>query len=222
MLIRIIYLVMGFAFGSIPTGAVIARMHGVDLRKTGSGNVGSTNVLRTLGKKAGAMTLCGDILKAIVPLLITGALFGNPEETRYVVTMYTGLGAAMGHDFSPWLHFNGGKGIATSGGVILYTDPRFFLVTFATVIATAALTGYVSLGSLMAAVIYIIAHLYVIGTGRFFGWGAGRLTRTYAPQYKAEIIIIALIMAGMAIWRHKANIQRLLAGRENKLSIGKK
>ena len=219
MLMRIVCLVLGFAFGSIPTGFVIARLHGVDLRSVGSGNIGSTNVLRSLGKKAGVMTLVGDILKALVPLFITGLIFGRPEETRYLVIMYTGLGAVAGHDFSPWLHFKGGKGIATSGGMILFTDPRFFLLTFATVIVTAALTGYVSLGSLMAAVVYIIVHFVVIGSGNCFSWGSA--ARTWAPQYKAEILILALLMAGMAIWRHKANIKRLLKGEENKLSLKK-
>lgn len=219
MMMRIICLLIGFAFGSVPTGFVVARLHGVDVRKMGSGNIGSTNVLRNLGKKAGAMTLAGDILKALIPLFITGALFGKPEETKYLVTMYTGLGAVAGHDFSPWLQFKGGKGIATSGGVILYTDPRFFLAVLATVIGTAAATGYVSLGSLMAAVIYIVVHFIVIGRGGYFAFGPH--LRTYAPQYKAEILILAVIMAGMAIWRHKANIKRLLNGTENKLKIGK-
>jgi len=220
MMMRILCLLIGFAFGSIPTGFVVAKLHGVDVRKMGSGNIGSTNVLRNLGKKAGAMTLAGDILKALIPLFITNALFGGPAETKYLVTMYTGLGAVAGHDFSPWLSFKGGKGIATSGGVILYTDPRFFLTVLVTVIGTAALTGYVSLGSLMAAVIYIVVHFVVIGRGDFFAFGSA--VRTYAPQYKAEILIIAVIMAGMAIWRHKGNIERLLQGKENKLSFKKK
>ena len=101
---RIICLVLGFVFGSIPTGFLVAKLYGQDLRKMGSGNTGSTNALRTLGKKAGAMTFAGDLLKALIPLFITAKLYGSAEETRYLITMYTGLGAVLGHDFSPWLH----------------------------------------------------------------------------------------------------------------------
>ena len=223
MSMRMICLLIGFAFGSVPTGYLIARMQGKDLRKMGSGNIGSTNVLRSLGKFSAAMTLCGDILKALIPLWITAGVFGNSAgpDLKYIVTMYTGLGAVLGHDFSPWLHFNGGKGIATSGGTILYTDPRFFLASFATVILTAVVTGFVSLGSLMAAVVYLAAHIFILATGRYFGW-PGFPAQTFGAAQRTEVLVMALVMAGLAAWRHKANIQRLLRGEENKFSFRRK
>ena len=108
MSMRIICLVTGFIFGSIPNGYLIARSKGVDIRHTGSGNVGTTNVLRSMGKKYGALTLLLDMAKAIVPIIIMQLFYGDVHETRYITTMYTGLGAVLGHDFSPWLNFNGG------------------------------------------------------------------------------------------------------------------
>ncbi|MDO4961127.1 MAG: glycerol-3-phosphate 1-O-acyltransferase PlsY [Eubacteriales bacterium] len=217
---RIICLITGFVFGSIPTGFLVARLYGQDLRTMGSGNTGSTNALRSLGKKAGAMTFAGDFFKAIIPLIITARLFGAADETRYLITMYTGLGAVLGHDFSPWLHFKGGKGIASSGGVICFTDPKFFLLVLVSLFGIAGVSGYVSLGSLAAAVIYIVVQLYWIMTGASFGWGS--YPQTFDPKYAPEILVIAFIMAGLAIVRHKANIKRLLNGTENKFLNKKK
>ncbi|MDO5305878.1 MAG: glycerol-3-phosphate 1-O-acyltransferase PlsY [bacterium] len=219
MWLRIICLITGFVFGSIPTGYVVAKMYGKDLRTMGSGNTGSTNALRSLGKKAGALTCAGDILKAVIPLLITAHIFGDVEGTRYLVTMYTGLGAVLGHDFSPWLHFNGGKGIATSAGVILFTDPGFFGLVFVCVVGIALVSGYVSLGSITAAVVYLIVQLYWLISGTGFGWGA--YPQSYDPAFVPELIVIAVIMSGLALIRHKANIIRLIHGNENKF-FGKK
>ena len=214
ILLRIVCLLIGFVFGSIPTGYVVARMYGKDLRTMGSGNTGSTNALRSLGKKAGALTFAGDILKAVVPLIITAHVFGENADTRYLVTMYTGLGAVLGHDFSPWLHFNGGKGIATSAGVILFTDPGFFGLSFVCVVGIALFIGYVSLGSITAAVVYLIVQLYWLLGAKSFGWSF--YPESYSAAYTAELIFIALIMSGLALVRHKANIIRLIHGNENK------
>ena len=214
IMLRIICMITGFVFGSIPTGCIVAKAYGKDLRKMGSGNTGSTNALRSLGKKAGALTFAGDILKAIIPLCITACLFGAEESSRYLVTMYTGLGAVIGHDFSPWLHFNGGKGIATSAGVILFTDPGFFGLALLCVVGLALLSGYVSVGSISAAIAYIVVQLYWLLGHKSFGWSF--YPETYDAAYTAELIIIAFIMAGLAIIRHKPNIIRLIHGNENK------
>ncbi len=201
MSMRIICLIVGFIFGSIPNGYLIARSKGVDIRHTGSGNVGTTNVLRSMGKKYGAMQL----------------FYGDIHETRYITTMYTGLGAVLGHDFSPWLNFNGGKGVATSGGVLLTTDPLLITVTLAMVFITAKVTGYVSLGSLMASVVYIAFNLFVAITGYVPGWPF--YPQYFSPSHSIEIIAVALIMAGITVFRHKANIIRLMNGTENKIKL---
>lgn len=214
MALRLICLVIGFAFGSIPTGFAVAKLYGKDLRKMGSGNTGSTNALRSLGKKAGALTLAGDMLKALLPLYITACIFGGDTGVRYLATMYTGLGAVLGHDFSPWLHFNGGKGIASSAAVILFTDPGFFGLVFVCVVGIAIISGYVSLGSITAAVVYIVVQLFWLINGSSFGWSI--YPQSYDRGYAAELMIIALIMGGLALIRHKANIIRLIHGEENK------
>lgn len=217
MSMRIICLIVGFAFGSIPNGYLIARSKGVDIRHTGSGNVGTTNVLRSMGKKYGALTLLLDMAKAIVPIIIMQLFYGDIYETRYITTMYTGLGAVLGHDFSPWLNFNGGKGVATSGGVLLTTDPILITVTLAMVFITAKVTGYVSLGSLMASVVYIAFNLFVAITGHVPGWPF--YPQYFSPSHRFEIIAVALIMAGITVFRHKANIIRLINGTENKIKL---
>lgn len=214
MILRAVCLITGFVFGSIPTGFLVARLYGKDLRKMGSGNTGTTNALRTLGKRAGAATLAGDIAKALIPLFITAWLFGSASETRYLVTMYTGFGAVAGHDFSPWLSFKGGKGIATSGGVILFTDPGLFAIVLVSLVGLAGMTGYVSVGSLAAAVIYLAVQLYWILTGASFGWNC--YPQTFSSEYAPELTVIAVLMAGCAIVRHKENIRRLLNGTENR------
>lgn len=214
---RIICLIVGFVCGSIPTGYLIARSKGVDLKHTGSGNVGSTNVLRSMGKKYGALTLVLDMLKAVIPIFAMSCIFGSNEGMRYLITMYTGLGAVLGHDFSPWLGFNGGKGIATSGGVILTTDPVIFIIDFVTIFGTAIVTGYVSLGSMLATVFYFIFNVYTVISKRTPGWSV--YPQYFDASHNAEIIIIAAVMSGIAIYRHKANIIRLIHGNENKISL---
>ncbi len=221
MVMRLICLVVGFVFGSIPNGYILAKSKGVDIRNIGSGNIGTTNVLRGMGKKYGALTLLLDMGKAVIPIVIMAIVYGDRLDTRYIVTMYTGLGAVVGHDYSPWLHFNGGKGVATSGGVLLTTDPLLIVLTLLTVFVTAGLTGYVSLGSMIAVVIYIAFNIFVVVTGYVPGWPV--YPQYFGESQKIEIIIIAIIMAGIVVWRHRVNLQRLLNGNENKIKlIGKK
>ncbi|MCI5793312.1 MAG: glycerol-3-phosphate 1-O-acyltransferase PlsY [Lachnospiraceae bacterium] len=215
--IRIICLLVGFVCGSIPTGYLLARSKGIDLKHTGSGNVGSTNVLRSMGKKYGAITMVCDMLKSIVPIIVMSALFGSISGMRYLITLYTGLGAVLGHDFSPWLGFNGGKGIATSGGVILTTDPIIFVIDFVTIFGTAIITGYVSVGSMLATIFYFIFNIITVVSGRTPGWSI--YPQTFDPAHAPEILIISGIMSAIAIYRHKANIVRLMNGNENKIKL---
>lgn len=219
MSMRIICLVVGAVFGSVPNGYIIAKSKGIDLKHTGSGNVGTTNVLRSMGKKYAALTLVMDMLKGIVPIIIMQLVFREQRDMRYLITMYTGLGAVLGHDFSPWLGFNGGKGIATSGGVILTTDPLIFVIDFITIFGAAIATGYVSLGSMLATVFYFVFNAVIALTGHIPGWSFYK--QYYDRTHAAEIIAIAFIMSAIAVYRHKANIIRLINGNENKISLKK-
>ena len=189
-----------YLLGSIPTGFLVARLKGIDIRTVGSGNIGATNALRILGKPAGIFVLLMDALKgwlAVGPLtlLITLALSlpqgGVVGETSSIVA---GIGAILGHNYTCWLGFKGGKGIATSAGVLLALVPWALLIIFLTWIVVFASTRYVSLGSLAASAVL-----------PFASW----LTHESLAK-----VIITGAMGALAIYKHKGNIQRLLAGTE--------
>ena len=126
---RIICLAIGYLFGMFQTSYIIGKIHHMDIRQYGSGNAGTTNALRTLGKKAGAMTLIGDMLKCVIAILIVDAVFKNRyQEILPLLGMYTAAGCVLGHNFPFYLGFRGGKGIAASAGMLLAMDWRVFLI----------------------------------------------------------------------------------------------
>lgn len=199
MLIRIIiFLAVGYGCGCISTGYLIGKANHIDIRDYGSGNVGTTNALRTLGWKAGALTYLGDFLKAVLPiLLIQNFIFSDLPEAK-MLGLYTGLGVMLGHNYPFWLHFKGGKGIAVTTGVMAAFDPLiipFFIVLFA---AAVWFTKYVSVGSLCVAVFFpiwiVIRH----------------------PE-DLHMLILGLIFMGFAFIRHKDNLKRLKNKTENKI-----
>ena len=201
---RIISLVIGYICGLFQTGYIYGRMNGIDIRNYGSGNAGTTNTLRTLGAKAGAITFLGDCFKCLIAVLIAKAIFGkmHPELTM-VYGMYAAAGAILGHNFPFYLKFKGGKGIATTSGVMLALDLRigllgiigFFLIFFT--------TRYVSVGSLYMSLAFPIGVLiFYPGQWHLFG-----------------ISVVFWLMAWM---RHRENIKRLLNGTENRFERKKK
>lgn len=200
------YVVTAFAaylLGSLPTGFLVAQARGIDIRTVGSGNIGATNALRVLGKPAGLFVFFIDTLKgwvAVVPLtLLITTLFGLAHgglghQTAQIIA---GLCAILGHNYTCWLQFKGGKGIATSAGVLLALVPWALLIILSLFIITLLLTRYVSLGSIAAAVAL-----------PFASWGTG--------ESLAKVIITGA-MAVLAIYKHKENIRRLLNGTERRL-----
>ena len=211
---RLICLVIGYAFGLIETGFIYGKIKHTDIRKHGSGNAGTTNVLRTFGAKGGAVTFIGDFLKAVLAVLLVWFIFREqPIEVVKMYQMYAALGAVLGHDFPFYMGFKGGKGIASSAGGLIVVDPIGTCVTLVCFVLIVAVSKYVSLGSICAAIIMAIAHIL---SGTFLG--------TYgAPgSCMVENYAIMIFMAALAIYRHRANIGRLMAGQENKLSFGKK
>jgi len=192
--------ILGYLLGSIPTGFMVAKSRGIDIRTVGSGNIGATNVLRTLGKPAGIAVLLADAFKGwsavvLLPLLVS-LLFGlSPDRvTREVYAILGGVSAILGHNYTCWLQFKGGKGIATSAGVLVALVPWALLIILALWILTFAFTRYVSLASIAAAV-----------------------ALPFAAALTKESVIKVLITSAMsilAIYKHRANIQRLLAGTE--------
>ena len=191
MLIEILLLAGAYLLGSIPTGLLLAKAAGVDIRATGSGNIGATNVYRTMGRSVGIATLVGDCLKGLIPILAAKYL-GMTE----IWVALAGLAAFLGHVYTVFLGFKGGKGVATALGVFLGLAPLAVLIVLGIFIAIVATTRYISLGSITAAAAMppVVAFL----DGR--------------PPLVGVTVVIALLV----IWKHRENIQRLRAGTENR------
>lgn len=193
MLKEIILVVAAYLLGSIPTGLLLSRAFGIDIRTSGSGNIGATNVYRTLGKKVGIMTLVGDCLKGLIPVLAANYL-GVSEA---VVAM-TGMAAFLGHVYTLFLGFKGGKGVATALGVFLAVSPVAVLFSLGVFLLVVWKWRYVSLASITAAAVMPLAITVV--------------------EHKSFISGMAVIIAVIIIWKHRDNIDRLKAGTERKFN----
>jgi acyl phosphate:glycerol-3-phosphate acyltransferase len=189
-MVTVLLIAVGYGMGSIPTGLLIARWQkGVDIRQYGSGNTGMTNVLRAVGKGAAALTLVGDLLKGLIPILLARAWLTSPWAIGCVA-----LAAIIGHMYPLFADFHGGKGVATTLGAFMPLLPGPLLIAFAVFAACVALRRQVSLGSLAAAAILPIAALL---------WGS-----------PTAYVLYALVAAALIWYRHHENIERLLAGTE--------
>jgi len=199
--------VVSYLLGSIPTGFLVAKGRGIDIRTVGSGNIGATNVFRYLGKPAGVFVLLMDALKgwaAVVGLARLVALLVYPSadaQTREWLGVAAGISAILGHNYTCWLHFKGGKGIATSAGVLAALVPTALVIALGIWGVVCVATRYVSLGSIVAAF-----------SLPFLAWLTGA---------SVTMIWVAGIMGALAIYKHKTNIRRLLNGTENRIG-GKK
>lgn len=210
---RILCILIGYAAGIFQTGYIYGKMQNIDIRKYGSGNAGTTNTLRTLGLKAGAVTFIGDCGKAVLAIFITWFFFHEQyPDTMKLLTMYTGLGAVLGHNYPFYMKFKGGKGIACTTGVILAFHWQMAPLCIGLFIVVVLLTRYVSLGSILLVTAFFI-ELVVFGQ-----LGYLPVADTYLP----EIYVLGAILTLMAIWRHRTNVKRLLSGTENKLKLFKK
>lgn len=209
---RVICLVIGYVFGLFQTGYIYGRLNSIDIREYGSGNAGTTNVLRTLGKKAGIITYLGDALKAVFCTVVIHFIFGNNNPgMEFVLVLYSGLGVILGHNFPFYLKFQGGKGIAATSGVILSLFPynwMLVVIAFLTFVGVTLLTRYVSLASLIMVSGFLIEFIIFGQTG---------LVKNVTQANLLEGYVIALIICILAFVRHKGNIQRLLNGTERKL-----
>lgn len=197
----VICLVLGYVVGSFSTGYIMGLMNHVDIREMGSGNAGTTNAFRTLGKKAGIITLVGDLLKAILVVLLIRFVIYKDVDYVKLLELICGFGCVLGHNFPVWLKFHGGKGIAVTAGVFIAIDPWILpvgLPLFAVLVLT---TKYVSVGSLAVLTLFPI-------------WNAIRFT---AEPYYAWIVVVSCMYTVMAFIQHRQNIKRLMNGTENKI-----
>lgn len=201
----IICLALGYVFGCFQTGYFYGKLlHGVDVRNYGSGNAGTTNTLRTLGKKAGYIVFLGDALKAVIAVwLVRYLIFPGLGDTTKILETVTALGVVLGHNYPFYMNFKGGKGIAATGGFMFALDVRIAIVAaivFAVIFFT---TRYVSVGSLAITALFPVMIL-IFYPGQWVVFG------------------LSLIFTAMAWWRHRENIKRLLNGTENRFEKKKK
>jgi acyl phosphate:glycerol-3-phosphate acyltransferase len=180
-----------YLLGSVPTGLLLGKFYGIDVRQEGSGNIGATNLYRTMGRKVGIITLLGDCLKGMLPVLLVWKLgMGEPMQA------WVGLAAFFGHVFSIFLLFKGGKGVATALGVYLALAPLAVLGALAAFVLLVLIWRYISLGSIVAAAVMPLIIWFI-------------------PHSQQLLITTALISATVII-KHHANISRLVAGTESK------
>jgi len=197
----------GYLLGSIPTGFLVAKARGVDIRTVGSGNIGATNVFRYLGKPAGIFVLLADGLKGWVAVVLVTRLLAiwlypsADSQDREWLAVCAGLCAVLGHNYTCWLHFKGGKGIATSAGVLVALVPWALLIILSIWVLVFALFRYVSLASICASFALPFA--------------------VWFTKKDLTMTLITAAMAALAIYKHKANIQRLMNGTENRFGRAK-
>ncbi len=201
----IIALLTAYILGSIPTSYIMGKLiKGIDIRDFGSGNVGATNALRILGTKVGVFTLIIDIGKGFIAVTIARFIIEDPAD---LIMILTGLFAILGHIFTIFLKFKGGKGVATSAGVFIALVPIPVALALFVFVFTVWLSRFVSLGSILAALTLFISELVM---------------NICISFTELEFLIFTFIIALFIIIRHKANIQRLINGNENKISFKKK
>ena len=201
MLAFIVIAVAAYLLGSIPTGYLVARAKGIDIRAVGSGNIGATNVFRILGKPAGILVLVVDGLKGFAACswladFVVQPFAVAPDKIEYL-RIVAGISAVLGHNFTCWLKFKGGKGIATSAGVYFALAPLAAGIALVTWIVTAILTRYVSIASIAAAVALPAA--------------------VWLTPNSVVLRIVTTALGLLAIYKHKSNIQRLLNGTERRV-----
>jgi glycerol-3-phosphate acyltransferase PlsY len=203
-----------YLVGSIPFGVIVAKAHGVDLRKVGSGNIGATNVGRALGRKWGVVCFVLDMLKGLVPMLVMMSMLPQEKGPREL-WIWLGAGGAtiVGHVFPVYLGFRGGKGVATSLGVVLGLWPYYTIcgaVAAVSWVLAVWMWRYVSLGSIIASLDFVAALVVLIAVVP--GWEFARLW---------PLVVFAVVMAALVIVRHKDNIGRLMAGTESRVWVKK-
>lgn len=206
------YLVIALAaylIGSVPTGYLVGRARGLDIRKVGSGNIGATNVLRTLGKPVGIAVLLADVLKGFLAVVATAilfpqlqsalpAMFGSAPDAAWGerLALVAAIAVVLGHNYTCWLGFKGGKGIATSAGAFLALAPTLTGIAVGVWLLTVLATRYVSVASIAAAA--------VLPAG------------AWLLPHSLGVRVLATLLGALAIWKHRANIQRLRAGTEHR------
>lgn len=205
--------IIGYIFGNIPNGYLYAKSQGVDIYHQGSGNPGSTNVLRTLGKRAGITVLLMDIAKCMVPIFLM-ILFWKPanEDQKTLILMLTGIGAILGHNFPILPRVKGGKGVACTGALLIALAPLYTLGLLCFFILIVLTTKYVSLGSVISVFVFFLSVLLMGKSGILFPFSEA----IYLPMCG-----LSLFLALLCLFQHRENMKRLMNGTENKFGKNK-
>lgn len=211
---RIICLAIGYLVGAVfQAGYWYGRLNHIDIRQHGSGNAGTTNSLRVLGKKAGAIVLFCDIMKTGLAITLVRFLFKEQYgDIIYLLSIYAAAGCILGHNFPFYLGFKGGKGIACTAGLILFFHPYLILPQVITFFGTFLITHYVSLGSLLVEIV-LVAEMIIFGQMGVWNMEQPALN---------ELYIVTVLLAILAFWGHRANIDRLVHKKERKTYLSKK
>lgn len=209
---RLLCVGIGYLFGLIQSGYLYGKSKKLDIRQYGSGNAGSTNVLRVMGAKAALIVYLGDFFKAVAAMALVRVLFADSLPGADLLAMYAGLGVTLGHNYPFYLKFKGGKGIASMSGIFTAMDIRIAAVCLVVFAAVVSLTRYVSLGSILISVVFCVLLIFFGSQGCY----------QVAPEYRIELYILVILLMLLAIWRHRANIKRLLSGTENQVGGKKK
>ena len=204
---RLMALVMGYFCGCFPTGYLVGKSKGIDIRKHGSGNTGATNTLRTLGWGPAGLTFFGDCMKTVLAIVLANLLLHRTGFDMTILELYAGLGAVLGHNFPFYFKFKGGKGIACTAGLTFALFPGAVPVCLTVFVLCIALSKYVSLGSIMMSILLVI-QIFVFNFYGILG----------VPETSVvEFDILVLVLGVLAIFQHRENIVRLFKGTENKL-----
>ncbi len=212
ILARVLCLLIGYGLGSISTSYLYGKARGIDVREHGSGNAGTTNTLRVMGRKAGAIVLAGDMLKTFFAILLTWLIFHwFFPDMDYLLRIYTGAGVILGHDYPFYMKFKGGKGIACSGAMILSfywgIIPAEVIIFF----GIFFLTHFVSLASIFM-YLGFLAQLLIFGQSGLLGMSQPALIEMY---------IVAALLTALALFQHRENIKRLIRGEERQTILKK-
>ncbi len=204
----VVCLLVGYLFGNLTTAWLIGKIKKVDFTKVGSGNLGTTNVMRTLGRKYGIITYIGDVLKVIIPIIIVEYILFGDKDYGKLLGLITGYGAVIGHCYPFWLHFKGGKGIAVMSAAMMTFDPWILPIGLLIFFGITFTTRYVSLGSLAIAIlfpIWVTLRSFILDRNPYFVW----------------MLLVTLCYTVTVFYMHRANIERLKNGTENKIGSKK-
>ena len=213
MIVYVIMAIIAYLIGSVNFSVIFSKKFaGFDVREKGSGNAGSTNMLRSVGKKAAALTLVCDVLKGVVAIVIA-IIVGNiiQDSNKELLLQIAGIAVVLGHTFPIFFQFKGGKGVATSLGILLMSNWQIGLICLVFALVLMALTRMVSLGSCAAAVLFPVLTLFI--NDHYTVLTEGKQGSTY--------LVYSIIMAIIVLFNHRSNIKRILNGTENKLSFKK-